>query len=82
MNKSINYKSVQKEYNTKHDWVGKGINSKLCKTFRFDQTKQIGICTIWNPSWKMRRTRFFVILRSPYLGQTTKPGDSQKKNVE
>ena len=31
-------KLVQKEYKNRHDWVGKVINSKLCKQFKFDST--------------------------------------------
>ena len=29
-------KSAQKEYKTKHDWVGKVIHWELCKKFQFD----------------------------------------------
>ena len=30
-------KLAQREYETRHDWVGKGLNRDLCKKFRFDQ---------------------------------------------
>ena len=29
-------KLVQKEYKTKHDWVGKVIRREMCKKFKFD----------------------------------------------
>ena len=28
----------QKEYNTRHDWVGKGIHWELCKRLKLDHT--------------------------------------------
>ena len=38
---TINYicefrKLAQKEYKTRHDWVGKGIHWEMCKKFKFD----------------------------------------------
>ena len=39
-------KLVQKEYKTRHDWVGKGIHWELCKKFKFDHTKK---CYMHNP---------------------------------
>ena len=44
-NETINHiiseysKLAQKEYKTKHDWVGKVIHRELCKKFKFDHTK-------------------------------------------
>ncbi len=29
-------KLAQKEYNTRHDWVGKVIHREMCKKFKFD----------------------------------------------
>ena len=45
--KMINYiiskcsKLVQKEYKTRHNWVGKVIHWELCKKFKFDQKKKM-----------------------------------------
>ncbi len=33
-------KLVQKEYKTRHNWVGKVIHWELCKKFKFDQKKK------------------------------------------
>ena len=34
-------KLAQKEYKTRHDWVGKVIHWELSKKVKFDQTKKI-----------------------------------------
>ena len=33
-------KVAQKEYNTRHDWVSKGIHWETCKKFKFDHTNK------------------------------------------
>ena len=33
-------KLAQKEYKTRHDWVGKVINWEMCKKFKFDHTNK------------------------------------------
>ena len=33
-------KLAQKEYKTKHDWVGKVIHWEMCKKFKFDHIKK------------------------------------------
>ena len=33
-------KLVQKEYKTRHDWVGKVTHLELCKKFKFDKTSK------------------------------------------
>ena len=33
-------KLAQKEYKTRHDWVGKVIHWKMCKEFKFDHTNK------------------------------------------
>ena len=33
-------KLAQKEYKTRHDWVGKVIHWKICKKFEFDHTNK------------------------------------------
>ena len=53
---------AQKEYKTRHDWVGIVIYWKLCKFIKFDYTLN-GICTNQYLSWGMRRTNFFGILK-------------------
>ena len=37
-------KLAQKEYEARHDWVGKVIHWKMCKKFKFDHTNN-GICS-------------------------------------
>ena len=39
-------KLAQKEYKTKHEWVGKVIHWKLCKKFKFEHTNK---WNIYNP---------------------------------
>ena len=34
-------KLPQKEYKTKHDWVGKVIHLELCKILKFEQTSKL-----------------------------------------
>ena len=34
-------KLMQREYKTRHDWVGKGILLKLCKKSKFDHTNKL-----------------------------------------
>ena len=33
-------KFTQKEYKTRHDWVGKGIHWEMCEKFKFDHTNK------------------------------------------
>ena len=33
-------KFVQREYKTRHDWVGNVIHWELCKKFKFDHTNK------------------------------------------
>ena len=33
-------KLAQKEYKTRHDWVGNVIHREMCKKFRFDHTSK------------------------------------------
>ena len=37
---SVCSKSAQKEYKTRHDWVGKVIHWVMCKKFKFDHTNK------------------------------------------
>ena len=53
-------KLAQKEYKSRHDWVGKVIHLELCKKFKFAQTNKY---TTQIPSRRMGCTKFSVILR-------------------
>ena len=33
-------KFAQREYETRHDWVGKVIHKEMCKKFEFDHTNK------------------------------------------
>ena len=33
-------KLAQKEYKTRHDWMGKVIHREMCKKFKFDHTNK------------------------------------------
>ena len=37
---SVSRKLVQKEYKTRHDWMGKVIHWELCKKLKFDHTNK------------------------------------------
>ena len=43
-------KIAQKEYKTKHDWVGKVIHWEMCKKFKFDHTNR----------WYMHKPIYFL----------------------
>ena len=43
-------KLAQKDYKTRHDWVGKVIHWKMCKKFRFDQKNK----------WYMHSLAYFL----------------------
>ena len=58
-------KLVQKDYKTRHDWVGKVIHWELCKRFKFDHTSKY---TNQNTSKKWdawNSLRFWNTKRSP-----------------
>ena len=63
---TINYiiskysKLEQKEYKTRHNWVGKVINWELWKKLKFVIRTSV-LCTTRNPSQRMRRTNFLRI---------------------
>ena len=38
--KSERTKLAQKEYKTRHEWVGKVIHLEMCKKFKFDHTNK------------------------------------------
>ena len=55
-------KLAQKEYKTRHDWVGKVIHWELCKKFNLT-IRRSGICTTQNLSRRMRETNSSGALR-------------------
>ena len=55
-------KLEQKEYQTRHPWVGMMIHWELCKKSKFDHTNK-WVCTNQCHSWRMRRIQFAEILR-------------------
>ena len=50
-------KLAQREYKTRHDWVGKVIHWEMCKKLKFDYTNKC-ICTIQHLPWKITRINF------------------------
>ena len=77
-------KLAQKEYKTRHDWVGKVIDWELCKNFKFDHTNK----------WYMHNSEsvrenethttmgFWHANGSPNLSLTTRPHNNQQKKRE
>ena len=67
----------QKEYTTRHDWMGKVIHKELCKKFNFDYTNK---CYIRNPE-SVPENEAHKLLglwdtnRSPNLDHTTRSSD-------
>ena len=71
-----NSKLEQKEYKTRHDWVGEGIHRELCKKFKFDHTNK---CYIHNPTWYIQTPLgFWHTNGSLNFGQSTKPYNNQQ----
>ena len=69
------YKRMQqKEYKTRHDWVGKVIHWELCKKFKFGQTG-------FHPEeWDVQNSLGFWYTNGwPNLGKTTRPSDRHRK---
>ena len=74
-------KLVQKEYKTRHDWVGKVIHWELCKTFKFDHTNK---WYVHKPESVLeyethKHLCFWDTNKSPNFGQTTRPYNNQRK---
>ena len=58
-------KLTQKEYKTKHSWVGKVIHWELCKKFKFDNTSKWYMHTIL---WDFEiQTDPLILARRPHL---------------
>ena len=54
-------KLAQKEYKTKHDWMGKVIHWELCKKLKFDYTAKWYMHNL--ESWRKKRKKFSSMLR-------------------
>ena len=78
-------KIIQKEYKTRHGWVGKVIYWELWKEFQFDQTNK---SYMYNPKSVLENDTqtplFWHPNGSSNLGQTTWPNDNQqqKENLQ
>ena len=74
-------KLAQKEYNTRHDWVGKVIHWEKCKTMRFDHTNKCymhnQVSVIENET--QTSLERWHTNRSLNLGQKTRPYNNQQK---
>ena len=74
-------KLAQREYKTRHDWVGKVIHKELCKKFKFDHTNNWHIYNSKSVLENETQTAlgFWDTNGSSNYGQTTRPSDSKKK---
>ena len=74
-------KLVQKEYKTRHDWMGKAIHWELYKKLKFDlRTNEHAQPSICPGEWEAQTPLEFRDTNiSPNLNQTTRPCDSQQK---
>ena len=74
-------KLTQKEYKTRHDWVGKVIHWEMCKKFKFDHTNKWYMLNwasvLENVTHKLLWV--FDIHRSSNLDQKTRPYNNKKK---
>ena len=68
-------KLKQKEYRTRHDWVGKMIYWEMCKKIKFEHTNKwymhILASVLENDTWHANG--------SPNFGQKTRPYNNQQK---
>ena len=75
-------KLAQKEYKTKHNWVGMVIHWELCKKFKFDHTNKWYInkpeSVLENETHKLFWD-FEIKNGSPNPGQTNRPRDKKQK---
>ena len=56
-------KLTQREYKTRHDWMGNVTHEELCKKLKFDPTIKC-MCINQNPSRKIRWIKFSRIFRN------------------
>ena len=72
-------KLAQKEYKTRHDWVGKVIHWEMCKKSEFDHTNK---WYMHNPASVLENNTHKILWDtdgSPNLGQKTRPNNNQQK---
>ena len=73
-------KLVQKDYKTRHDWVGNVIYWELCKKLNFDHTNKWYMHNPESEEWiKQTPLGFWDTNGSPNLDQTTRPNNNQLK---
>ena len=96
-NETINHiisecsKLAQKEYKTRHDWVGKVIHWELCKKFKFDHTNKWYMhnpaSVLENDTHKLLwdfdiQTDHLISTRRPDLKKKKKKKKEKKKNLQ
>ena len=72
-------KLAQKEYKTRHDWVGEAIHSELCKKLKSDHANK---WYIPNPEFVLENEKHKLLWDtngSPNIGQTTRPNNNQQE---
>ena len=75
-------KLAQKEYKTRHNWLGEVIRRELCKKLKFDLTNKWYMHNPESFLWKwdtQTPLRFWDTNGSPNFDQTTKPHNNQHK---
>ena len=77
-------KLVQREYKSRHNWVGKIILWELCKKFKFDYVNK---GYMHNPEPVLENETHKILWNfntneSPNLNQMTRASDNQQKNRE
>ena len=77
-------KLAQKDYKTRHQWVGKVIHWELCKKLKFDHTNKLYMC---NPASFLEKETHKTLLGvwlingSPNLDRMTRPCNNKKKKT-
>ena len=76
-------KLTQKDYNTRHDWVGKVIHWELSKKSKFNHTSKWYVQTRIRPGkWHVQTSLgFWDTNGTPNFSQMTRLGDSEKKGT-
>ena len=73
---------MQKEYKTRHEWVGKVIHWELCKKSKFDHTNKWYVHNTESVLDTQNFREFWDTNGSLNLDQKTRPCDSQMKKRE
>ena len=72
-------KLAQKEYKTRHDWVGKVIHREMCKKFKFDHINEWYMHNLAPVLENDTHVGLWHTHRSPNLGQKTRPYNNQQQ---